>query len=202
MEFYLKLSTFVLFSLWVYYYINVAAILISWVNPDPFNPIVSFLNRITRPYWQWVGRYAPCLKSFEALLGLFLIYFGIAVFPETIETIGFFYFGSLSFESTILNIFVLVGKGAIFVIKLILEFMTIIAIVWFVFTLINPPFNNPIVRMLMMFIDPFISPIQRILPRMKYDISPLILALFCFFSTEYMLIPLNSFVLGFYTHPV
>ena len=30
----------------VYKYMLIAAALISWVNPDPYNPIVSFLHRL------------------------------------------------------------------------------------------------------------------------------------------------------------
>lgn len=33
----------------VYKYILIATVLISWVNPDPYNPIVSFLHRVTEP---------------------------------------------------------------------------------------------------------------------------------------------------------
>lgn len=32
---------------------------ISWVNPDPFNPIVQFLNRITEPVLRPVRRIIP-----------------------------------------------------------------------------------------------------------------------------------------------
>ena len=33
----------------VYKYILIATVLISWVNPDPYNPIVNFLYRVTEP---------------------------------------------------------------------------------------------------------------------------------------------------------
>jgi YggT family protein len=36
-------------SLEVYIYIIVARALISWVNPDPYNPIVRFLYNVTEP---------------------------------------------------------------------------------------------------------------------------------------------------------
>ena len=31
------------------YWIIIARALISWVNPDPFNPIVQFLQKVTEP---------------------------------------------------------------------------------------------------------------------------------------------------------
>ena len=33
----------------IYTYIIIARALISWVNPDPYNPIVQFLHKITEP---------------------------------------------------------------------------------------------------------------------------------------------------------
>jgi YggT family protein len=33
----------------VYTWIIIARALISWVNPDPWNPIVQFLDRVTEP---------------------------------------------------------------------------------------------------------------------------------------------------------
>ena len=36
----------------IYQMIVVAAALISWVNPDPYNPIVRFLHQVTDPLLQ------------------------------------------------------------------------------------------------------------------------------------------------------
>jgi len=41
-----KLLTIVLEA---YFWIIIARALISWVNPDPYNPIVRFLHRVTEP---------------------------------------------------------------------------------------------------------------------------------------------------------
>ena len=35
--------------LWLYMWVIIARALISWVNPDPWNPIVQFLERATEP---------------------------------------------------------------------------------------------------------------------------------------------------------
>ena len=37
------------YVLWLYMWIIIARALISWVNPDPWNPIVQFLQRVTEP---------------------------------------------------------------------------------------------------------------------------------------------------------
>ena len=33
----------------VYWWIVIIAVLLTWVNPDPYNPIVRFLHRVTEP---------------------------------------------------------------------------------------------------------------------------------------------------------
>lgn len=37
------------YVLWLYMWVIIARALISWVNPDPWNPIVQFLQRATEP---------------------------------------------------------------------------------------------------------------------------------------------------------
>ena len=37
------------YVLWLYMWVIIARALISWVNPDPWNPIVHFLQRVTEP---------------------------------------------------------------------------------------------------------------------------------------------------------
>ena len=43
----------------VYIWVVIIAALISFVNPDPYNPIVQFLYRITNPAYAVVRRYIP-----------------------------------------------------------------------------------------------------------------------------------------------
>ncbi len=43
----------------IYIYIVVARALISWVNPDPYNPIVRFLHNATDPVLYRLRRLLP-----------------------------------------------------------------------------------------------------------------------------------------------
>jgi YggT family protein len=45
----LGVATVLDYFLWFYMWIIIARALISWVNPDPWNPIVQFLDRATEP---------------------------------------------------------------------------------------------------------------------------------------------------------
>lgn len=43
----------------IYIWIIVIRALISWVNPDPYNPIVQFLYRVTEPVLRPIRRWLP-----------------------------------------------------------------------------------------------------------------------------------------------
>ena len=43
----------------IYKYILLASVVISWVNADPYNPIVNFIYRVTEPVLRRVRRYLP-----------------------------------------------------------------------------------------------------------------------------------------------
>src|SRR5580765_9044081 len=61
----------------IYMYIVIARALISWVNPDPRNPIVRFLYNATEPVLYRVRRVLPFFGGldFSPLVVIFAIYF-------------------------------------------------------------------------------------------------------------------------------
>ena len=46
-------------GLTIYMWLIVARAILSWVNPDPYNPIVRFLYNATEPVLGWVRRRVP-----------------------------------------------------------------------------------------------------------------------------------------------
>ena len=47
----------------IYIFIVIARALISWVNPDPYNPIVRFLHNATDPVLYRLRRLLPFLQA-------------------------------------------------------------------------------------------------------------------------------------------
>jgi YggT family protein len=45
----------------LYFWIVLIAVLLTWVNPDPRNPIVHFLYSVTEPVLSWIRRRLPFL---------------------------------------------------------------------------------------------------------------------------------------------
>lgn len=62
----------------IYIWVIIIAALLSFVNPDPFNPIVQFLYRITNPAYMFVRRFMR--TNFNGLdLAPFIIVVGLQV---------------------------------------------------------------------------------------------------------------------------
>lgn len=53
------LATVINVALTCYMFIIIARAVLSWVNPDPYNPIVRFIHNITEPVMYWIRRHIP-----------------------------------------------------------------------------------------------------------------------------------------------
>ncbi len=66
-------------ALTAYYWIIIIRALISWVNPDPSNPIVQFLRAVTEPVLAPIRRILPPLFQFgidiSPVIAIFLVIF-------------------------------------------------------------------------------------------------------------------------------
>ncbi len=47
------------YALVIYMWIVIARAVLSWVNPDPYNPIVRFINNVTDPVMYYIRRNLP-----------------------------------------------------------------------------------------------------------------------------------------------
>ena len=43
----------------LYIWVVIIAALVSWVRPDPYNPIVQLLGRLTNPVYAFIRRFIP-----------------------------------------------------------------------------------------------------------------------------------------------
>ena len=56
---FLALATVLDYVLIIFMWIVVARAVLSWVSPDPFNPIVRFINNVSDPVLSRIRRYIP-----------------------------------------------------------------------------------------------------------------------------------------------
>ena len=77
-NFLIAIATILNYGLTIYMYIIIARAIISWVNPDPYNPIVRFLNSITEPVLYRIRRRLPLFfggMDFSPILVILAIVF-------------------------------------------------------------------------------------------------------------------------------
>ena len=53
------------FVLSAYIWIVIARAVISWVNADPYNPVVRFLHQVTDPLLNRIRRFLPAMGGFD-----------------------------------------------------------------------------------------------------------------------------------------
>ena len=71
------------------YWLVLVRALISWVNPDPFNPIVQFLHRATEPLLNPIRRFLPAMAIDLSPIILFIfIIFAKEFIVNTLVDIG------------------------------------------------------------------------------------------------------------------
>ncbi len=195
-EYILNLASLTGWVLKIYSWMHIAAFVLSWINADRNNAIVSLINRSTMPLWNWVGQKLPRkFEPFAPIFALMLVIFGEITVPGVIRSLGATMGGTIAFGMALKNVIFYLVYGGLYIVSNIIGFVFFLAVVWFIFTLVNPPLNNPIIRSIMFLIDPFLTPLQRVLPRARIDLSPLVLALIAFFLREMVnkiMIPIQS----------
>jgi uncharacterized protein YggT (Ycf19 family) len=147
------------------------------VNPDPRNPIVVFLNNMTVPLWNWLRTHLPLqARLFTPYISLLVIWFLKVFAPGSVRSLSAFAgerLGLMPLGIQVVGHFLL-GMGL--VVQNFLYFLIILLLLWFFLTLVSPSAGNPIVRTIYFLVDPFITPVQRRLPRTRIDLSPLVVA--------------------------
>jgi YggT family protein len=89
-NFVLALATIVNLVLEAYFWVIIARALLSWVNPDPFNPIVRFLYRVTEPVLRPIRRRLPMQMGldFSPLIVIVAIKFLQMFLVESLRDVG------------------------------------------------------------------------------------------------------------------
>jgi YggT family protein len=81
------------YVLWAYMWIIIIRALISWVNPDPWNPIVRFLYQVTEPVLRPIRNRLPFAGiDLSPMVVILIIYFLqrflVRVIAETAYRVG------------------------------------------------------------------------------------------------------------------
>ncbi|RXJ78911.1 hypothetical protein CRV03_02445 [Arcobacter sp. F155] len=70
--------TVVLSIVFLYKWVIIISAILSWVRPDPYNPIVQMLHRLTEPAYNLVRRFIPTVfggMDFAPIILIFALIF-------------------------------------------------------------------------------------------------------------------------------
>jgi len=76
----------------IYMWVIIIRALISWVNPDPHNPIVQILTRMTEPALRPIRRLVPPYRigiDLSPLIAILIIIFLQYAVIDTLKSIGY-----------------------------------------------------------------------------------------------------------------
>lgn len=89
-NFFVALAQVIDLGLTVFYWLILIRALISWVSPDPLNPIVQFLYRVTDPLLDRIRRFLPPLPiDLSPIIAFLAIIFLKTFLVETLMGIGY-----------------------------------------------------------------------------------------------------------------
>jgi YggT family protein len=77
--------------LWAYFWIIIARAILSWVSPDPFNPIVRFLYRATEPVLRPIRHRLPTFQmglDLSPMIVILAIYFLQSFLVESLRDLA------------------------------------------------------------------------------------------------------------------
>ena len=78
-------------ALWAYFWIIIARVVFSWINPDPFNPIVRFVYRVTEPVLRPIRRRLPTLQmglDLSPMIVILALYFLQSFLVESLRDLA------------------------------------------------------------------------------------------------------------------
>ena len=87
-NFVLALAKLVEILLGAYMWIVIGRAILSWVNPDPYNPIVRFLHDVTEPVLARIRRFIPAFAGgidFSPMILILVIYFLMSFLVPTLR---------------------------------------------------------------------------------------------------------------------
>ena len=170
------------YVLMIYMLIVVVRVLISWVNPDPYNPFVRFLCQVTDPVLYRVRQTIPLPRTgidLSPIIVLVIITFFDSFVTKTIRDLTF---------GINVSIFANLTYAFIMAIHDILRIYMIILIVRAVISWVNPDPYNPIVRFLYEVTEPVLYRVRRAipLPMTGIDFSPMFVIIVIYIIDSYL----------------
>ncbi|MBF0161060.1 MAG: YggT family protein [Magnetococcales bacterium] len=167
------------FALGIYTWMILIRVLLSWVNPDPYNPVVQFLVRSTEPVLEPLRRALPSMAGLD--LSPIVALLGLSLLQRLIVGMTHAGLGGAALSSVLVEI--------IRVLHLLFTFYLVLLLVrgglhvhsWLAFRDRRPfrlSLNNPFIRFIFQATEPVVRFLRRWVPTFYgLDVTPMAAAL-------------------------
>ncbi|MBF0195679.1 MAG: YggT family protein [Magnetococcales bacterium] len=183
-----SVATLVEIVLGTYVWLIVIRVLLSWVNPDPYNPIVQLLVRFTDPVLIPLRRVIPSIGGLD--LSPIVALFGIQMVERLLVTIlrgGIGGGGGSAIFAEILGVVHLLGTFYLLILFVRSGFH---AYSWYTFRngkRSGLDLRHPVTIFIFQATEPVVLPLRRYIPTIaRLDISPLVAAFICMFLLSFL----------------
>ncbi len=168
----------------VYIWIIMIRALISWVNPNPFNPVVKFLRDITDPVLVPARRLFPVggMIDLSPIIVILILLFLRIIIVQVLLYIS----RAPDLIDTLLVLGIII-YAVIMMLNMIINVIIFIVIVRAILSWVSPDPRNPIVLSIYAISEPILRPVKRIIPPVgMIDLTPLLVILILF-AVKYLL---------------
>ncbi len=164
------LLTLIHYAISLYMILVIVRALLSWVNPDPYNPFVKFLRRATDPALYFIRRNIPLPRTAMDVSPLILLIGLMLLDTFILETLR-----NLALPPMV-NLTRSLLYAVVIVLRSILTIYMYIIIIRALISWVNPDPYNFLVRAIYDITEPVLYKVRRLLPIAGggFDFSPII----------------------------
>jgi YggT family protein len=166
----IALLTLLHYAIWLYMIIIIVRALLSWVNPDPYNPVVRFLRRATDPALYFIRRNIPLPRTALDVSPIVLLLALMLLDTFIMKTLF-----DLRLNLPV-NILRNILYACVIALQSILRIYMFIVIIRAIISWVNPDPYNFLVRAVYDITEPILYRVRRLLPVAAggFDFSPVI----------------------------
>lgn len=157
--FLITLGQIIVVGAYVYAWVIILRVLLTWINPNPYSPVMRFLSRLADPVLNRVRRWFPLTLGgldFSPILAIIGVQVLGAILGEWLINLGQ--------GRPFLMLLPLVAMGLISLVNSIAWLLVVIMAIRFIMSLVHPSPYNIIVQVIYGMTEPLLAPMRRFFP--------------------------------------
>lgn len=173
----INLGQIIYFGFTIYVWLIVIRVLLSWINPNPYSPLMRFLAKASDPVLKKARQILPMTMSgldFSPVLAILVLHLLGVVLGQWLIQMGQ--------GLPPLVVAPILALALLSFINSIVWFLIILMAIRVIISLVQPSPYNILVRIIYGLTEPLLSPLRRLFPPLGkgFDLRPLIFLLLLF----------------------